>query len=194
MRARFARADGRDLGWRIERWFGHPAPEELAALSRAVPPVLDVGCGPGRHVLALARLGVMALGVDVAPTAVYVARGRGAPVLQRSVFERVPGAGRWGSALLLDGNIGIGGEPETLLDRIAELLKAGGRCLAEVDPPGTASERISVRVETEAGATASIPWAIVGAGDLDAVGRRAGFVLDDLWNSAGRWFGCLVSM
>jgi SAM-dependent methyltransferase len=192
--ARFVCDDGRELGWRLDRWLSHSAPEELGVLSRATPPVLDVGCGPGRHVLALARLGVMALGVDVAATAVRIAHDRGAPVLKRSIFERVPGAGRWGSALLLDGNIGIGGEPEILLTRIAELLKPGGSVLVEVEPPGTASERLAVRVETNAEVTPSISWAIVGAGDLAAMAARAGFAVEELWGANGRWFGCLVSI
>ena len=40
---------------------------------------------------------------------------RGVTFLERSVFDRVPGAGRWRTALLLDGNIGIGGDPVALL-------------------------------------------------------------------------------
>src|SRR5205823_333854 len=83
---------------------------------RAVGPVLDVGCGPGRHVLALARRGVLAVGVDVTPAAVRYARARGAPVFRGSVFAAVPGVGHWRTALLLDGNIGIGGRPVVLLE------------------------------------------------------------------------------
>ncbi|HEY3238398.1 MAG TPA: class I SAM-dependent methyltransferase, partial [Acidimicrobiia bacterium] len=85
----------------LERWLGPPTAEEESVLDRVVGPALDVGCGPGRHVLALARRGVVSLGIDVAGTALELARRRGAPVLERSIFERVPGAGRWGSALLL---------------------------------------------------------------------------------------------
>lgn len=193
MTVRFAASDGRDLGWPLERWLGHAQPEELDALERATPPVLDVGCGPGRHVIALARMGVMALGVDVAPAALHIAHARGAPVLQRSVFERVPGAGRWGSALLLDGNIGIGGEPEVLLRRIRELLRPGGRVLVEVDPPGTRTERISIRLDEGSRMTASFPWAIVGASDLRELARSSDFALSELWSARGRWFGCLAA-
>jgi hypothetical protein len=42
-KVRFAREDGKDLEWRVERWLGHAAPEELDALSRVVAPVLDIG-------------------------------------------------------------------------------------------------------------------------------------------------------
>lgn len=191
---RFAREDGKDLGWRVERWLGHAATEELNALSRVVAPVLDIGCGPGRHVLALARRGVMALGVDISSYAVGLAQARGAPVLHRSVFEPVPGAGRWGSALLLDGNIGIGGEPTVLLQRVSELVTPKGRCLVEVEGPGTRSERISVRVESPSGNTHWFPWAVVAANDLEQIGRNAGFSLEELWHAGDRWFGCLVSI
>ena len=36
---------------------------------------------------------------------------RGATVLQRDIFGPLPGEGRWGTALLFDGNVGIGGDP-----------------------------------------------------------------------------------
>lgn len=52
-----------------------------------------------------------ALGIDVSEIAVAHARSRGATAIEASVFDRVPGAGRWGSAPLLDGNVGIGGCP-----------------------------------------------------------------------------------
>ena len=68
---------------------------------------------------------MIALGLDAAAAASEIALARGAPVLQRSIFASVPGAGRWCSALLQDGNIGIGGDPEALLARIRALLRSG---------------------------------------------------------------------
>ena len=84
----------------VERWLAAPTQAELELLSRAPAPVLDVGCGAGRLVLALAQQRVPALGVDVAAAAVRLGRERGAPVLEASVFETVPGHGWWASALL----------------------------------------------------------------------------------------------
>src|SRR5207249_2951296 len=104
-------------------WWLPAAQVDRHALTRAVGPVLDIGCGPGRHVVALAEMGVPVLGIDVTADALAAARTRGALVLERSVFDRVPGAGRWGTALLLDGNLGIGGEPVMLLSRVASLLR-----------------------------------------------------------------------
>ena len=53
-------------------------------------------------------------------------------MLQRSVFDRLPGERRWGTVLLLDGNIGIGGDPVRLLRRCADLVRPRGQVLAEV--------------------------------------------------------------
>src|SRR5262245_10811783 len=101
-------ADGDLVLLPLERWQAPPGPAEQPGLARAHGPVLDIGCGPGRHTRALASRGVMALGIDTSPSAVASARQSGCPVLRRSVFDRLPREGRWGSALLIDGNIGIG--------------------------------------------------------------------------------------
>jgi len=96
-------------------------------LERADAPVLDIGCGPGRHGAALARRGGVVLGIDISRAALAVAHRRGVLTLERSIFGRIPGAGRWRTALLLDGNLGIGGDP-------VELLAGSGACL----PPSRA--------------------------------------------------------
>ena len=143
-----ARVDGgASVALPVGRWLGPPTREEERVLERATGPVLDVGCGPGRHVLALQRRGVIALGVDVSPAAVRLARRRGAQAIERSVFAAVPGAGRWGSVLLLDGNVGIGGDPAALLRRVATVLRPGGRVLVEAGPPGTPTRTDLVRLE-----------------------------------------------
>ena len=40
---------------------------------------------------------------------------RGGAALRRDVFAPLPGEGRWYTALLADGNVGIGGDPVALL-------------------------------------------------------------------------------
>ena len=49
--------------------------------------VLDVGCGAGTNVLWLSRQGLRAIGVDVAPGAISVARSRATAGGARAVFE-----------------------------------------------------------------------------------------------------------
>ncbi|MGH2788269.1 MAG: methyltransferase domain-containing protein [Actinomycetota bacterium] len=175
----------------VDPWLSDPRPEECAVLGRAVAPVLDVGCGPGRHVLELAERGVMALGVDAAPSAVTVAHGRGAPVLQRSIFDPIPGAGRWGTALLLDGSIGIGGDPAALLRRLAGLLREEGLVLAEVEDPGVEVGPVRARIEVGSHASVWFPWARVGVTDLPRLASSCNYDVVEIWEGAGRWFATL---
>lgn len=185
--------DGTELALDVERWRRPPDADELAVLDRVRPPVIDLGCGPGRHVLALAERGFPALGIDAAPSAVAMARARGALVLERSVFTRLPGAGRWGTALLLDGNVGIGGDPVGLLGQARALLRRDGIVLAEIEAPGTPTATKLVRLARggDAGGPA-FPWTIVGVDDLARLAASAGLAVGDVWERGGRWFSLLA--
>jgi SAM-dependent methyltransferase len=183
--------DGVRLPLELDRWLGEPDPVDCELVGRVLPPVLDVGCGPGRHVVALAEAGIPALGLDVAPSAVHMARARGACVLERSVFARVPGAGRWATALLLDGNAGIGGDPKALLGRLGTLVRPGGRILIEVEEPGVAGGRLQARIETAVRSSSWFPWARVGVDDLEELGAACRLTVGDVWQRRGRWFGML---
>lgn len=190
-RACLCATDGTPLPVRAERWLAPLGDEDEVVLGRATPPVLDIGCGPGRHVLALAERGVLSLGIDITPAAVDAARRRGAPVLARSVFERVPGAGRWASALLLDGNVGIGGEPGALLERVTTLLRPDGVVLVEVVPPGAAPHTEIVRLDLDGNDGPWFAWTSVGADQLARPAATAGLLVDDVWAAGDRWFGTL---
>lgn len=184
-------ADGTVIALPVERWQAEPSADERTVLALARPPVLDVGCGPGRHVLHLAASGILALGVDASPVAVQMARRTGAPVLERSIFARVPGAGRWRTALLLDGNIGIGGDPVSLLRRLAVLLASGGTVLAEVQPPGAETRVLRARVERGTQAGPWFRWAVVGSEGIADLADLAGFSTAPAWSEGGRWFAAL---
>ncbi len=186
--------DGAVLKLNLDRWFAPVDRHDRSVLERAVAPVIDVGCGPGRHLAALCGRGLVALGVDVAPTAVRVARAKGAPVLQRSVFDRLPGEGRWRSVLLLDGSIGIGGCPARLLRRISQLISPSGQVLVEVERPGAPSQSMTVRLERGSDVGPWFPWATVGITDLSSLASRNGCDLKDGWRSGNRWFGRLEPM
>lgn len=172
-------------------WASPARPEELLLLRDLDGPVLDLGCGPGRLVAALAEMGTPALGVDASPVAVESARRLGAPVLQRSVFDALPGEGRWRSVLLFDGNVGIGGDPACLLRRMASLLAVGGRAMVEVDPPGSPTMAAQARIERAGEITEWFPWACVGADDLDTVAADTGLWRTEWHSVGGRWFGLL---
>jgi len=184
--------DGRTSPVPLGAWLGAPTPADDALLDRVRGPVLDIGCGPGRHVAALARRAVTALGIDVSPVAVHATRRRGGAACAGSVFGPVPAAGRWRTAMLLDGNIGIGGSPRELLRRAAELVAADGTVLVELDPPGSLTGGGKIRLEDGEDASAWFPWAHVAADDIAAVARGAGLRVSDAFTEGDRWFADLV--
>jgi SAM-dependent methyltransferase len=189
-RARFS--DGTVMPLHLERYLGPADATDERLLTDVRGPVLDVGCGPGRHLHALAARGVFALGVDLSPAAVDLARGGGARAIVASIFDELPGSGTWQSALLLDGNIGIGGAPARLLARIGTLLSDDGEVLVELDPPGTATAALSARIETPHSVSSWFPWARVSAAGIAPVARQGGFELAGAWALGERWFARLT--
>ncbi len=173
----------------VSRWVAEPTPAEAALLRGLAGPVLDIGCGPGRLTAALGARGVHALGIDVSGDAVARTRARGAAALRRSVFDPLPLAGRWGAALLLDGNLGIGGDPVALLRRLGALLRPGGTVLVEVEGPGGGCCRtVEVRLDASCGWS---PWARVGLDALPTLAAAAGHEVRRHWEAEGRWFATL---
>jgi SAM-dependent methyltransferase len=170
------------------RWLAPADATDGLVVARCTGPTLDVGCGPGRLLVALRDAGLPALGLDVAPEAVRLARAAGGVVLLRSVFDRLPGEGRWSTALLLDGNVGIGGDPVALLARLAEILVPDGRAVVEVEAPGSPSGVERVRLEGDAAVSSWFPWARLSVDDADGVARAAGLAVRDVWSGGPRWF------
>lgn len=175
----------------VSRWLADADPIDERVIDRAVGPVLDVGCGPGRHVGALVRRGIPVLGLDASPLAVRLATARGADAVLGDVFSHGLEVGVWETVLLLDGNVGIGGDPTLLLARVGEFLTPGGRVLVELDAPGTGWQAHSVRLEQGDDVSVWFPWARVGADAIDAVAASVGLRLTDRWTDGGRWFADL---
>ncbi|WNE99425.1 methyltransferase domain-containing protein [Streptomyces luomodiensis] len=185
------RADGWMLPLDVERWCADPDAADRTVLRRCQSPTLDIGCGPGRLVAALALLGRPCLGIDVSQAAVARTLRAGGPALCRSVFEPLPGEGRWGTALLIDGNIGIGGDPRALLARVAQLIVPGGLLLVEA-AAADVDERVRVRVDDgRGGVGTAFPWARVGIPALLHHARTAGWAPAEQWTAQDRGFMAL---
>lgn len=180
-------AEGQRAPLPVATWTARPSGADAGLLDRCRGATLDIGCGPGRFVAALGERGVPALGIDVTPSAVSRTRSRGGTALQRDVFGPLPGDGRWQTALLADGNLGIGGDPVALLRRVCELLGHRGRIIAEVAAPGV--ERKSVWAALEVAGTRSRPfrWSVVGVDDIDSVAAHAGLFVTATHRHGARW-------
>ncbi|HWN27073.1 MAG TPA: class I SAM-dependent methyltransferase [Actinomycetospora sp.] len=189
-RQRLVRGDGVVLPLAVQRWHDDADADDDWLLARCAGATLDLGCGPGRLVVALADRGVPALGVDVSIQAVQRCLERGAAVLHRDAFERLPGEGRWQHVVLADGNIGIGGDPVSLLRRCRALLADGGTILLELTPGaglwcGTAYlestdadepvEGLTVLEALDAGPW--FPWAVLGPHAVDEAAAEAGLAI-----------------
>lgn len=155
----------------VSVYLGQATDDERRVLGLTAGPVLDVGCGPGRMVHAAIEAGRLSLGIDISPAAVSHARSIGLPVLRRSVFDPLPAEGTWGAVVLLDGNIGIGGDPLALLARGSALLGTGGRMLVETHADRSRFARFDAQLVHPSGGRSSwFPWAEAGA---DAVAELA---------------------
>lgn len=134
---------------------GAAQPAILALLDEhpAENPVLDVGCGSGDHVIALARRGLRAVGVDVVEAAIGQARAKAAAlpadIASRTEFVvgdaiRLSLLGRQFGAVVDSGFFHVleSGQRDQFVDELAATLTPGGRYYllafaVEFDMPNT---------------------------------------------------------
>jgi uncharacterized protein len=170
------------------RWHGPPEPAVQAVVDRCAGPTVDVGCGPGRVAAEAAGLGLISLGIDISALAVRLTRRRGATALRRDVFDPLPAEGRWSHVLLVDGNIGIGGDPAALLRRCAALLRPGGTVLVELDPPGAGRWQGQAAILSERSRSQTLRWARLGVEAVHQVAADARLTVRAVFHRDRRWF------
>ncbi|MDF1706386.1 MAG: hypothetical protein P1U38_16600 [Aeromicrobium sp.] len=184
---RFVRDDGNVEHLAVHQWAGDTDDVDRHLFTdQCAGPTLDIGCGPGRLVGELVNLKIPALGIDVSHEAIRRTRVRGALALRLDVFDEVPGAGHWSHALLADGNIGIGGHPVRLLNRVRELLGPEGTVLAEVAPRGTGVIRDQRRLWVNGRYSSPFSWAVVGLDAIEQVAEEAGLTVTATRSMNGR--------
>jgi SAM-dependent methyltransferase len=150
----------------IQRFRDAPSRSERRFLKRLTGPILDIGCGPGRAAAYLCQRDVPAMGLDANADLVALARLNGALCVHQSTFDPVPFEGRWQQVLLLDGNIGIGGDPAKLLERLRRILVPGGQALIEVGRSGSSRQMI-VREHASGKVGEPFAWATLTMSGLD---------------------------
>jgi SAM-dependent methyltransferase len=176
------------------RWSDHADEVDQLVVSRCRGPVLDLGCGPGRMVQALAEAGIPALGVDMSAVAVWGTRSRGALAIQAKLADRLPAEGRWETVLLMDGNIGIDGNIGALLERCRSLLLPGGTIIVEIDPRPDWHQTRRVRLTAQtSGFSAELIWTRTGAATVRRQARPLDLLVDEEWSAGGRAFLSLKS-
>lgn len=175
----------------VRRWRSKADARDRVVLAHCIGSTIDLGCGPGRMAEELQRCGMTVMAVDVAAEAVSQARRRGVYTIQRDILGPLPREGTWDTALLADGNIGIGGNPSHLLSRIHGLLSSGGRVVVDLAPPGTGLQQHFLSLAVGGRTSRPFPWALVGADALPALAMDSGFAVRAVHEWSGRWFAVL---
>jgi SAM-dependent methyltransferase len=148
-------------------YFGGPRswfPPDVLAVELARGRVLDIGCGAGRHALALARSGHQVVGLEPSTDAVAVARRRGLDAQLGSLSDPPRNLGRFDTFLLLGANLALlttYPRPDLALARLAGLAYPGAQILGSDIrlPTGThATSRLRVRASSGSEQTAWSRW------------------------------------
>jgi len=176
----------------VSRWNADADETDLSLLRAATGPLLDIGCGPGRMVRAARDVGLEVLGIDVSATAIEIAREAGLDVVQGSVFETVPREGEWQTALLVDGNVGIGGDVTALVERCTQLLTPTGDLVVELHRDASRDIQFTATLlDAEGRESESFPWAEIGLDAITRIGASLGLGVRHSWVSGDRAFARL---
>ena len=96
--------------------------------------------------------------------------------------------------MLMDGNVGMGGDVDTLLARCAQLVRPGGLVICEVDRVAGRHENRTVVLRTDDATSVALPWSRVGAAALLEAANSLDLLLVEEWTAGERAFVALRSM
>jgi SAM-dependent methyltransferase len=123
------------------------SPWERELLGGVEGPVLDLGCGAGRHALFLQQQGLEVTGIDESPGAVEVCRRRGVRDVRQQDLRDPPSDKPWAGVLLMCGNFGLAGgwdETRELLRRLHAVCRPGALLVADSVDPTMNDDPVSV--------------------------------------------------
>jgi hypothetical protein len=94
---------------------------------------------------------------------------------------------------LADGNVGLGGDPTRVLRRAGELMRIGGRCVAEFDPGISGVQSRWVRLESAKTVGPWFPWASVGIDCAKRLAEEVGLAVKAVMPVGGRVLASLAA-
>ena len=113
--------------------------DEQIILNHARSPILDVGCGAGRHSLFFQNKGFEVVSLDISPGALQVAKDQG---IQHTVCHDIHDFPKFnqsfGTFLLMGNNFSLCGDPQTaqkLLSYLASISSPDARLIAHFRDP-----------------------------------------------------------
>ncbi|HYE05158.1 MAG TPA: class I SAM-dependent methyltransferase [Planctomycetota bacterium] len=171
------------------------AAAEVAAIARRLGPtpgpVLDAGCGCGRHVAALADLGFGAVGIDWSADLLRAAAARpGGADVARGDLRRPPFADRSFAAVLsLFTAFGYGDDAENaaLFARLAALIAPGGWFVLDLPDPA----RVRRTLVPESRRTTAAGLTIVEQRNLHGPRVQKQVRVSDGENHVAQWRECV---
>lgn len=103
-------------------------------------------------------------------------------------------AGLWQTVLLVDGNVGLGGDLLRILGRAFELLARGGRCVAEFDAEMIGIRSRWVRLESAREVGPWFRWTSVGVDSAATLAAQVGLTLTGVRLIGGRVIASLAAL
>lgn len=178
----------------LRRWErGLGLARRCRVLTRRLPPgrLLDIGCGTGDFLVAMAERGWRGVGVELQPRAAQVARQQGVWVLPGDLLDLPLRAGSFDAATLWDVLEHLP-DPRAALGRVRGLLRPRG--LAVVTVPRLDSPEARLFGEYWAGLDVPRHLTVFTRATLERMLDTAGLRVEAVEDLSGRWSACAITL